>query len=99
MESLNTFTTLYRMVETYSQILYLLSWESQQHKHSIMVTGYQGFTMKRKSYKVKKTNYSLGKQAGRSIPYLATMKQSALAHFLLKREKKEGFPFGRIRRK
>lgn len=77
------------MVETYSQILYLFSWESQYHKHSIKVTGYQCFTMKRKSYEVKKTNYSLGKQAGRSIPYLAMLKQSALAHFHQKRVKKQ----------
>lgn len=41
----------------------------------------------KESYETKKTNYFLGKQAGRSIPSLARLKQSALAHFRQEREK------------
>jgi len=47
--------------------------------------------MKRNSYEIKKANYFLGKQAGRSIPSLARSKQSALAHFRQER-KNRGIP-------
>lgn len=82
------------MGETYSQILHLFSQESQYHTHSISVTGYQCFTMKRKSYEVKKTNYSPGKEKQEGqFPTWQRWNNQLLVHFPQKRGKKRGIPF------
>lgn len=78
------------MGETYSQILYLFSWESQYHKHSISATGYQSFTMKRKSYEVKKKIILLGNKQEGQFPTWQRWNNQLLAHFPQMRGKKRG---------